>query len=1114
MLNILLGKSKSGKSKYIYDSIDEDILNKKHVILFVPSQCRALAEDRYMKYQKKEGIIDLKITTISEYVSEYLKDTNIYYDQNYITKLDKKIILTKIIIKNPEIFKVFNKVKEKSGFIEMLNIYMDIFKKEKINNNKIESLNFDDKLLEYKLKEINDVYTKYIEYTKDKYVDNVDQMSIFSKKIEKCTENDFNKTTVYFDEYNNFTQSEFLFISMLLKYFENVTVSLITDISCKEDASAGILEQSIFNIPNVTYLKLLKLANEDGIKVNTKYMYNNYSKAMQDIKYVADNIFLSTRINKKKAENVYAILTSNMYTEIENIAKDIVNKVKENAKYSDFVIYTSNLEEYFYIVSQIFYTYNIPFYTNLGIELNKNSLIEYILKLIDICIYDFKNENIFEILKLGLNDIDSKDISLLENYVLEFNINKYSWDKEFNLNNNKKDQNIYDLNKINEVKNTVINIFKNIKKLSTGKYTVKQIIEQIYLHLQSNKILEKYKCDIDNMSNSNNSEYIYMAEINKQVWKKICEIFDSIAKIYENEKVSIIEFRDMFKYAIKDIKLKTIPSTIDQVSIVDINSSKIDSKKYGYIIGVNENKLPKKVDEDPFFSDNEIEKVLLKSDIKIKETSISKYSMQLYNIYLAINNISDKLYIYIPSSDINGTSLRPSSIISNIKQILDIKIEGKVTTNNDIVKYEYKDIYNIYDLSNYMIKKLNDYLKNINVDDIDQLYVLNGIFKYLKSKENRKYLSLLNYVKNDQNLNKDTIKKLYSSDLTTSVSKLELFKKCPFSYYMNYGLKLKPRKIFSITSMDIGTFMHSVLEKFSTYLYKNSITWPSLLLNDENEIIWKNMLDQIIKTVLENSFLKHGQSIKYNILEQRLKNTMEKVVITIAKSFNQSEFEPYGYEIEFKNGGFFAPIQIKINDNNSMYLIGKIDRVDTLKFQDKIYARIVDYKSSSKDLKLDDIKEGLSLQLITYLYAFTQNIEQSRKIKTIPAAMLYFNLSDNLVNIAVNEKNEDTINKKITESLRMKGIFLKDIEILKKMDNNIDNQNKLIDISLRTINSNKNTKSLPENEYISLCEQVKNILKDIGKEILDGVVKIDPNKKKEVCKYCNYSSVCRKNNCI
>lgn len=301
--------------------------------------------------------------------------------------------------------------------------------------------------------------------------------------------------------------------------------------------------------------------------------------------------------------------------------------------------------------------------------------------------------------------------------------------------------------------------------------------------------------------------------------------------------------------------------------------------------------------------------------------------------------------------------------------------------------------------------------------------------------------------------------------------------------------------------------MHNVLEKFSLYLFEHKINWHEIL---EDKDKYNNILEEIIDKELDKTFSKYKENIKYIILKQKLKATMNKVVITIAKSFNQSKFTPYGYEIEFKDGGVFAPIEIKLDNGITMHIIGKIDRIDTLKIDDITYARIIDYKSSNKKLSLDDIKEGLSLQLITYLSSFINNLNNE---KIVPAGMMYFTLSDKLINIQEYTNDESKISKKIIESLRMKGIFLKDIEILTLMDNKINEDDRLIDVYASSVTSNrKSNKFLEKEEFENLCTDITSVLKNIGNEITSGIVKIKPNKKADHCKYCEFSSICRKEN--
>ena len=112
-----------------------------------------------------------------------------------------------------------------------------------------------------------------------------------------------------------------------------------------------------------------------------------------------------------------------------------------------------------------------------------------------------------------------------------------------------------------------------------------------------------------------------------------------------------------------------------------------------------------------------------------------------------------------------------------------IKVKGNITENKE-ENIALDDIYTKNELFEYLLNNL----EAKNKKDI------NYIVKYLEQDD--MYKELLNYTKNDDNLNEETLKLLYNDKLNTSVSKLELFKKCPFSYYMKYILKIEPKATF------------------------------------------------------------------------------------------------------------------------------------------------------------------------------------------------------------------------------------------------------------------------------------------------------------------------------
>ena len=204
--------------------------------------------------------------------------------------------------------------------------------------------------------------------------------------------------------------------------------------------------------------------------------------------------------------------------------------------------------------------------------------------------------------------------------------------------------------------------------------------------------------------------------------------------------------------------------------------------------------------------------------------------MEYFNIYEALNNTIENLYISIPSLDVANNALRKSSLVTSIENMTGLKIYGDISTNDEksILDKDFyskdklfeKLVYNIKEIENDINKnKIDDKSnKEDNIKKIESLLAIYNIFL-----EDNRYRELLEYIKDDNNLSQEVIDDIYQKALITSVSKLEKFRKCPFSYYINYILKLKENKEFEITSLDSGSFMHNVLDDFSTYLQKNNI---------------------------------------------------------------------------------------------------------------------------------------------------------------------------------------------------------------------------------------------------------------------------------------------------
>jgi len=145
----------------------------------------------------------------------------------------------------------------------------------------------------------------------------------------------------------------------------------------------------------------------------------------------------------------------------------------------------------------------------------------------------------------------------------------------------------------------------------------------------------------------------------------------------------------------------------------------------------------------------------------------------------------------------------------------------------------------------------------------------------------------------------------------------------------------------------------------------------------------------------------------------------------------------YGSEVEFRD---------KIGD---VELTGKIDRIDAGQNEDARFIRVIDYKSSSKDINLNELVAGTQIQLITYIDSM------AKKENAQPSGILYFNLIDPIIKSKKNLSDEE-LEEEIRKQFKMQGLILADVNVLKMMDNKLEQgSSKSIPVSLNVNRNNK-----------------------------------------------------------
>lgn len=1085
-LRIIYGKPGSGKSQFCFSEIAKLIDKKESIFIITPEQFSFTAERKLMEAVNKNAVINAEVITLTRMAYRVLNDIGGEIKQS-LSKCGKAML----------VYSILNKYKKELEFLGKSDENIDLvirtiteFKKHgiTINNLKDEMEKTQDAYLKTKLSDMILLYENFENKIVDNYIDDTDLLTILAKHLDEV---EFIKNSIiYIDEFAGFTHQEYEIIKGLIKHAKQVNITI-----CVDNLNPAINpDTDIYYSNKITLYKLIDLVNENNFKLEEPvFLKDQYRFKTKELKHLANNIYeIQSTKYEENVENIRLFLAKNPYSEIENIAKEIKKLVRDKKiRYKDISIITKNIDTYASLVRAIFKQYEIPVFIDEKRDLNQNIIIQYVLSILEILVKNFSSESVFSYVKLGFCEIDEDEIFKLENYCNKWGIKQNKWKKDFNIEAEDKSKK-QEVERLNELRKQIIMPLIELKESIKKEKTAINITKSLYEFIQNQKIEEKVISRISKLEEEKN---IDLANEYKSSYQVLIEILDEIVLIFNEEKISLDNYSKILKIGLKNSGLGKIPGTQDQVTFGDVNRSRSHKVKNIFIIGLNDGSFPSINKDEGFF--NDLDREELKQDgIELAKGTLEQLYEDNFNIYKAFTTAENQLYLSYVSTDSESKSLRPSMLINKIK-----KMFPKLIEKSDVINKEY-DLFNKEVTYEELIENID---KIRNGESIDKIWY--EIYNYYKSQnewkeklfedlEGLKYSNLPNQIK------KANIDKLYGNKLNTSVSQLERYRSCPFSYYLQYGLKLKEKEELKIQSFNTGSFMHETIDEFFEYVREEQILLTQI---EEDQI--KEIVSQIIdKNLNLSKNYIFTATAKYKVLVKRLKRIVSKALKYIIETLIYSDFDIEGTEIEFNKKGKYPPIVLELDNGKKVEITGKIDRIDTADSDDGKYLRIIDYKSSSKNIDLNEVYAGLQIQLLTY----TDAICKAEDI--MPAGVFYFSLLEQMIK-ADKKVSDEEIENMIRKNFRMKGLILADVKIIKMNDNTLKTgSSKMVPAAITqsgTVNE-KWTNGVNKEQFKILQDYIDKTIKDISKEILSGKIDLKPyNKKgKTPCEYCSYKSIC------
>lgn len=581
-----------------------------------------------------------------------------------------------------------------------------------------------------------------------------------------------------------FTKQEYDIIRKLLKITKKVNVTVCTD-SLILDKNPEI---DIFYSNKQTAEKLMNIANEEDVKIEKSVFLDNKKARFksEELLHIEQNLYsIKQRKYEELPKNLSIFLANNQYSEVEYVASKIVELVKEKKyRYKDISIITKNLDTYSNLCKAIFDEYDIPVFIDQKKDLSDNILVQYILAVLDIFSKNWSHEAVFNYIKTGFLQMEQEDIYELENFCMKWGIKQTKWYKgEWNFKEDSKNDEDR-LEKMKNLRKLIVDPLLNFKIEVDRSRDVTTITKCLYDFLIKNKIDEKLenkiKVKIEEGNNEAAAEY-------KTSYKILMDVLDEIVFVFGNDKITFDKYMQILKIGLGNSGLGKIPASCDQVIVGDVDRSRSHKVKAIFIIGLNDGMFPSINRNEGYFNDKDRE-YLKTNGIELAKGTLDRLYEDNFNIYKAFTTSEEKLFLSYSSSDSEGKSLRPSIIIAKIK-----KIFSNIKEESDILEKKFYIVNEKVTFDELLVN-----LRNLK-DGIEIEEYWYDIFSYFYQNEKWKYklensLKGIYFTNKTSNISEEAINKLYGNVLRTSISRLEQYRACPFSYYLKYRIKIIRKK--------------------------------------------------------------------------------------------------------------------------------------------------------------------------------------------------------------------------------------------------------------------------------------------------------------------------------
>ncbi|WP_295579143.1 PD-(D/E)XK nuclease family protein [uncultured Oscillibacter sp.] len=1072
MLTILMGRAKTGKSDWVLRRIAE-LGDGGEQILLVPEHashqaevdlCRACGPtaSRHGEVLSFRRLGD-RVLTLTGGIAQVALDAG-----------GKLLTLQKALLEVAPELTVYRRPSQKSAFLQQL---LDLFDELRCYEVTPEILY--EKAADIsgatrdKLRDLSLLYGAYEARLKRPGLDARDRMTRLCDSLED-SRYALGKD-VFLDGFTYFNAQERRALGILLRQARSVTVTLLGEPDSREE---------IFESTLKTLGQLRRLAAEAGVAVEELTLRREDPSALGHL----ERYFFGANVPCEGApEGIRVREADTVFSEVEQTAADIRRLLASGAcRCRDITVAARNMGEYEGVIETVFERYGIPAYLSRRSDILEKPVLSLLTGVLSAIGGGYEYDDMFRWLKTGLAGLTAEECDLLENYVLKWEVHGAMWLRDVDWTENPDgygapwtEERQARLDRVNALRRRVRGpLLDLVNGLRAGE-TAGEKVDALYGFLEALSLQDALE---EQMRAQAAAQRLQDAEETAQLWEILCGVLDQFVEILGGEPMGLDEFTRLLRQVLTQYSVGTIPVSLDQVSVSEITRNDRHTAKYLFLLGVNDHVLPDPGQSGGILNDDDRQELRWRG-IELAPTGMDRMGIELQSLYAALAQPTRGLTVSYPVTDVSGGELRPAFVVDRLRTLfpaLRTEREGQEKT--------------------YRLTAELPALEAAGQDPEGALW------RYFQGEE--RFSARLCAMERAWHLRRGAlspaaVRALYGERITLSASRLERLRSCHFSYFMEYGLRARPREAAAFDAPQIGTFLHFLLENVTRDVLEQG-GFAAVEREDLRALV-RRYMERYVEQELHNF---QGRNARFRYLFARLRNTAYAVVEQVAEELKSSDFVPLAFELSFGDGGALPAVVISEPDGE-LRIGGKVDRVDGWVREGKLYLRVVDYKSGRKAFDLSAVKLGLDIQMLLYLFALQREGKSYFGRDIEPAGVLYLPARDEILSAERNIPPEKLQSER-EKQLRRSGLLLAEPAVLEAMEHEALRQPRYLPVRVSR-DGNLSGSIASAAQLGKLGAYVEKLLHQISREVRQGNIDADPcchSEEDSFCQYCAWAGAC------